>query len=110
MYDTSERVRRVKIRIRERQRMREKLLLGSLFSLCMLLSFSLVAVAAAIRSSGMGTVPGLYGAMLMFGDAGGYVVAGVIAFMAGVLVTVLCIRYRKKTEQQVKNSRKKMEG
>jgi hypothetical protein len=75
----------------------ENLLLVSLFSLCILLSFSLTVTAAAIRNSGMGSVPGMYGTMLMFDGAGSYVVAGVIAFMAGVLVAVLCLRHRKKT-------------
>lgn len=39
---------------------------------------------------------GMYsGAMMLFENAGGYVLAAIVAFMAGVIVTVLCIRKRR---------------
>ena len=39
---------------------------------------------------------GLYsGAALLFADAGGYVAVAAAAFMVGVIITALCIRYRK---------------
>ena len=42
-------------------------------------------------------VAGAYtGATLLFEDAGGYVLAAVLAFFAGVIVTALCVRYRAK--------------
>ncbi len=37
-----------------------------------------------------------YGALLLPGAAGGFVLAAVIAFAAGVTVTLLCVRRRKK--------------
>ena len=46
---------------------------------------------------------GLYsGAMLMFGNAGAYVAVAIIAFMVGVAITALCIRYRLKHESGIK--------
>ena len=39
---------------------------------------------------------GLYnGTTILFENAGGYVLTAVIAFMVGVLITVLCIRSRR---------------
>lgn len=35
-----------------------------------------------------------YGAFLLPSHAGGYILAAVLAFAAGVLVTLLCLRYR----------------
>lgn len=55
------------------------------------------AAPGIARASGPG-----YGSILLAEDAGGYVLAGVIAFMAGVIVTVLCIRYRKKPTEKGK--------
>lgn len=42
----------------------------------------------------------VYGTILLGAGAGGYVLAGVLAFMAGVVVTVLCIRHRKRREEK----------
>lgn len=39
---------------------------------------------------------GYEGASLLTDDAGGYVLAAVVAFMAGVAVTVLCMRSKDK--------------
>lgn len=50
------------------------------------------------------SVPALtvYGTILLGGGAGGYVLAGVIAFMAGVVVTVLCIRAQRKRKHSIR--------
>ena len=36
-----------------------------------------------------------FGAMLVNADVGGYILAGVIAFMAGVIITVMCVRHKR---------------
>ena len=41
----------------------------------------------------------VYGAFLLPAEAGGYVLAAVAAFVIGVIVTVVCIRYREKRER-----------
>ena len=46
-----------------------------------------------------GGVAGTYsGAMMLFENAGGYILAAIIAFMAGVLITALLIKNRNKKE------------
>lgn len=47
-----------------------------------------------------------YGAFLLPSHAGGYILAAVLAFAAGVLVTLLCLRYRKASLQIGLPSRK----
>ena len=55
-----------------------------------------------------GSSAGMYsGATMLFGEAGGYVLAAVIAFMAGVAVTVLIIRKNRKNQ---KNQQKEDQG
>jgi len=66
-------------------------------ALCCALCASLVGLFRALTGdAGAGYVPGLYGSALLYGGAGGYVLAGVLSFALGVAVTVLCIRYKKK--------------
>ena len=50
---------------------------------------------------------GLYtGATMIFQDAGGYVLAVVVAFMAGVIITALCIRCRAKRRTENDDTKK----
>ena len=82
--------------LRERKERRKTAALGAgcaSLALClMLLIFG--------GGAGRGSTAGEYtGATLLFEDAGPYVLLALIAFMAGVIITVLCIRYRKKRGQ-----------
>ncbi len=38
----------------------------------------------------------VYGSFLLSAEAGGYVLAAVIAFALGVVITLLCLRYRRR--------------
>ena len=44
-------------------------------------------------------------ASLLSDSAGGYVLAAVAAFMAGVIVSVLCIRRRKRAESPIQSTK-----
>ena len=99
MYDTAERIRLVRLRVGELHRKRENLLLGGLASLCGVLSFLLIGTVGAMTDGGLGNVPGFYGSMLLFDDAGGYVLVGVISFTAAVVITLMCIRGKKRNEK-----------
>ena len=59
-----------------------------------------VCLAALIfgRSHAGGTAGAYTGAAMLFEDAGGYVLSAVLAFMLGVIITVLCFRIRTKRE------------
>ena len=96
MHDTVERVRLVRLRAGELHRKRENRLLGGLVSLCAVLSFFLVGTIGVMTGGGRGNVTGLYGTMLLFDEAGGYVLVGVVSFMVAVVITLICIRGEKK--------------
>lgn len=107
MYDTAERVKRVKLRAEKLRYKGENRLIAGLFSLCVILSTFLIGVIGNMAGGGHYTVPGFYGSMLMYEDAGGYVLVGVISFVMAVVITVLCIRSKEKNKKN--QNRKKDE-
>jgi len=94
MHDTTERIKRVKLRVRKLQCTSETRLINALSVLCIILSLSLVGVIGVMTGGSWGIVSGLYGTMLLYEDAGGYVLVGIIAFIVAVIITTLCLRYR----------------
>lgn len=57
-----------------------------------------------------GGAAGLYsGATMLFEGAGPYVLIAVVAFMAGVIVTVAIIKNRKKENSQISENRENAE-
>lgn len=84
-------------RLRRRSQRRVGALSGSTALLAVLL------LAAARQFAGAGAAwasDSVYGAFLLSPAAGGYVLAGVIAFAAGIAVTVLCIARRGAQRQR----------
>ena len=85
------------IQLRRRQ---EKTVLSGLASLTLLLSVVLVrlTVVSAGHFGGI-TGDGFTGASLLDESVGGYVLAAVLAFMAGVSITVAVIHYRNRNNK-----------
>ncbi len=105
MYDTAERIRLVKQRAGKLRQKRERRSLGALFALCLILSLALVQTFASVTRGRRGaSVQEMMGASLMFEDAGAYVLVGILSFTAAVVITVLCLRHRHKTEMSRKNN------
>ena len=100
MYDTPRRVALVKQRVRENNRRRQRRGIYGLSAACMLLFAVLVQVAGMVAGPGQPEAWGVFGAMLLREDAGGYVLVAVVSFAAAVVVTVFCIRLRKKNNKQ----------
>ena len=96
MYETEMWVAIVEQRVNLLYRKRENRLIAMLSMLCLMLTSSLTGAIGTFGGGGKGRVDGLYGANMLFEDTGGYVLVGVIAFVAAVAITVLCIRYREK--------------
>ena len=63
---------------------------GALFAMLVLV-IALLPRKASIRYNGS-----MYGSFLLSQEAGGYVLAAVIAFALGVVITLLCLRYKKR--------------
>ena len=102
MKDTGERIELMHRRTRELRHKRERTTLIMSGGSCMVL---FVALMEAVMNFGGGMLTaGAYtGTMLLSENAGGYVIVAVMAFMAGVAVTVfLRERTRAKRKRQVK--------
>lgn len=82
---------RARILQQRRSRQRQRVLTigtGGCFCALLALGYRLAA------RSGVSLHEADYGAFLLPSRAGGYILLAVLAFAAGVLVTLLCIRYR----------------
>ena len=100
MYDTAKRVALVKQRVRENTRRRQRRGIYGLSAACMLLFAVLMQAAGTVVGPGQPEAWGVFGAMLLREDAGGYVLVAVVSFAAAVVVTVFCTRLRKNNKQQ----------
>ena len=100
MYDTARRVALVKQRVRENTRRRQRREAISLSAFCLMLFTALAGAADALIVRGQTAAWGVFGAMLLREDAGGYVLVAVVSFAAAVVVTVFCTRLRKNNKQQ----------
>ena len=100
MYDTARRVALVKQRVRENTRLRQRREAISLSAACMLLCAVLMQVAGTVIGPGQTAAQGVFGAMLLREDAGGYVLVGVVCFAAAAAITALCFRLRSKENQK----------
>ena len=98
MYDTARRVALVKQRVRENTRRRQRREAISLSAACLLLFAVLTQAAGTVIGQGQTAVWGVFGAMLLREDAGGYVLVAVVSFAAAA-ITALCIRLRNRENQ-----------
>ena len=100
MYDTARRVALVKQRVRENTRRRQRRKAISLSAACMLLFVVLMQAAGTVVGSGQPEAWGVFGAMLLREDAGGYVLVAVVSFAAAVVITALCFRLRNRENRR----------
>ena len=100
MYDTARRVTLVKQRVRENTRRRQRRGIYGLSTMCMLLFAALMQAAGTVVGPGQPEAWGVFGAMLLREDAGGYVLVAVVSFAAAVVVTALCFRLRSKENRR----------
>ena len=100
MYDTARRVALVKQRVRENTRRRQRRGIYGLSAMCMLLFAVLMQAAGTVVAPGQTAAWGVFGAMLLREDAGGYVLVGVVCFAAAVVITALCFQLRKRENQK----------
>ena len=100
MYDTARRVALVKQRGRENNSRRQRRGIYGLSAMCMLLFAALMQAAGTAVGQGQTAVWGVFGAMLLREDAGGYVLVGVVSFTAAAVITTLCFRLRIRENQK----------
>ena len=56
--------------------------------------------AGTVVGPGQTSAWGVFGAMLLREDAGGYVLVAVVSFAAAVVITALCFRLRNRENQK----------
>ena len=111
MRSHEERVAETKRRIakmeREKRRRRNTITMASAVAACLALligaSLAMPDIAASIQTgdySGFETAASMYGG----GAALGYIVIGLLAFLLGVCVTVLCFRLRQMNREDDQNN------
>ena len=100
MYDTARRVALVKQRVRENTRRRQRRGIYGLSAMCMLLFAVLMQAVGTVAGPGQPEAWGVFGAMLLREDAGGYVLVAVLSFAAAAAITVLCFRLRNRETQK----------
>ena len=66
----------------------------------MLLFAALMQAADAFAVQGQTATWGVFGAMLLREDAGGYVLVAVVSFAAAVVITALCFRLRSRENRR----------
>lgn len=103
MYDTARRVALVKKRKHEYARRKQQREICGLSAACMLLFAALMQTASTVVGPGQSAARGVFGAMLLREDAGGYVLVGVAAFTAAVVLTVVCMRLHEREKQKRKH-------
>ena len=100
MYDTARRVALVKQRVRENTSRRQRREVGALSAVCLLLLAALMQTAGTVVGPGQTAAWGVFGAMLLREDAGGYVLVAVVSFAAAAAFTALCFRLRNRENQK----------
>ena len=93
-YDADEALRKTLERasaLRKRSRRRREIALSAISGSCLC---ALLALGFAAASQGAALAEADYGAFLLPSQVGGYVLAGVLAFALGVLVTLACLHRR----------------
>ena len=100
MYDTARRVALVKQRVRENTRRRQRRGIYGLSAMCMLLFAVLMQAAGTVAGPGQPEAWGVFGAMLLREDAGGYVLVAVVSFAAAATITALCFRLRNRENRR----------
>ena len=100
MYDTARRVALVKQRVRENTRRKRQRGIYGLSAACMLRFAVLMQTAGTVIGPGQTAAWGVFGAMLLRKDAGGYVLVAVVSFAAAAAITALCFRLRNRENQK----------
>ena len=100
MYDTARRVALVKQQVRENTRRKQRRGIYGLSAACMLLFAVLMETAGTVVGPGQTAAWGVFGAMLLREDAGGYVLVAVVSFAAAAAITALCFRLRNRENRK----------
>ena len=100
MYDTARRITLVKQRVRENTRRRQWRGIYGLSAACMLLFAVMMQAADVFAVQEQTAAWGVFGAMLLREDVGGYVLVAVVSFAVAAAITALCFRLRNRENRK----------
>lgn len=108
MLTAEERVASLHLRMESLRRRRERRKTRALGASCAGLTLCLLLLIFGEGAAHPGGAAGMYsGAMMLFENAGGYVLTAVVAFAVGTLVTILCIKHRRAGEDRSRDPEEK---
>ena len=91
-----ERMQKIRRKCRQYRRRYENRQLGELMCSCIILIGCIFSMLGRVETAGLSTVVGGYSSVVLHSGGSVYVFIGIVAFVAGVTITVLCIKFRKK--------------
>ena len=92
---TEIRMREIDRRTRQYRRRTERRMIFCLTVCSMFLLAGMGILLGNTQVAGISSVAEGYGAVLLRSGAGLYVIVGIVAFVVGMTLTVICIRFRK---------------
>ena len=97
MTDAEKRIESLHARMEKRRRARERQRMAALGAASGGLALCFFLLATGGRAARpVGETSPYSGAAMLFADAGGYVLLAVAAFMAGVVIAVVCLRRNRR--------------
>ena len=102
-------VREICRRTRRYRRQHERRMCICLTVCLLFLLTGITGLLTGIRSPGISKVTAGYGAVLLQNEVSAYIVVGIAAFIAGVTLTVLCIRYGRDRQHSMQVREEKEE-
>ena len=97
---TQTRLRAIRRRTQIRRRRQEGRILSVLTCACLLLMTAIGTLLEQVQLPGISTVESGYSSVLLRNGAGAYIVVGIAAFVVGVVLTLICIRWKKKDQMR----------
>lgn len=94
-YTTEEALEEIRKRKEKITEKRNRRMMAGMTAAAAVLTAALVALIGLFSGEGMTYSDSVYGSFLLSREAGGYVLAAVIAFVLGVVVTLLCLKWKK---------------
>lgn len=107
---TEIRAREIHRRVREKRRWRERRIRSGLTGTSLCLFAGIILLLKGVQTPGVSAVVGSYSAVLLRDGAGAYILVGIAAFVLGVVVTMLCIRYKMQKGNPMTRWEKKEES
>lgn len=94
------RMQKIHCRTAIQRHKKEKRIISYLSVSCFLLMIGIGGLLQQMHVPGVAMVEGGFGSVLLRNGAEAYVLIGIIAFVLGVGITVLCIRFKNKQQKK----------